>query len=141
MGFISHANDFMVSSDDDEDSLWDEASDALRLTRPSRAARNMRGRSANAEHSFKRKLVVLGTDANDWNLTPADEDDDPLARGRLEEACDFAGHVEAIIQLHLDTRMTEALWLMTLKSVARALDFGAKVVSPKKLRLRHWKQK
>ena len=41
---------------------------------------------------------------------------------------------EAVTQLHLDTRNTEALWLITSKSMARALDFDAKVVSPKKLK-------
>ena len=46
---------------------------------------------------------------------------------------EFAGHVDAVTQLHLDTRKTEALWRMTSKSIARALDFGAEVVSPLKL--------
>ena len=36
--------------------------------------------------------------------------------------------------MHLDTRKSEALWLMTSKSIARALDFDAKVVHPEKMR-------
>ena len=73
--------------------------------------------------------------------TAAGEDDAFLAQVRLREAYEFAGHVEAITQLHLDTRKTEALWLMTSQSMARALYFDAKVVSPKKLNLwlRLWK--
>ena len=51
------------------------------------------------------------------------------------EACEFAGHVETIAQLHLNMGKMEALWLMTSKSVARALDFDAKVVGLEKVRL------
>ena len=47
-----------------------------------------------------------------------------LARRRSEEACEFAGHIETITQLHLDT----------IKTSFVAYDFDAKVVSPKKLR-------
>ena len=37
------------------------------------------------------------TEATEWNSTAADEDES-LARERLEEAYEFAGHVEAITQ-------------------------------------------
>ena len=60
--------------------------------------------------------------------------DPTLAQIRLDEANVFAGHVEAVAQMHLDTRKSEALWLMTSKSIARALDFDAKVVHPEKMR-------
>ena len=36
-----------------------------------------------------------------WNSTAADEEDESLAWGRLEEACEFAGNVKAIMQLHV----------------------------------------
>ena len=58
--------------------------------------------------------------------------DPTLAQKRLDEANVFAGHVEAVAQMHLDTRKSEALWLMTSKSIARALDFDAKVVHPER---------
>ena len=38
------------------------------------------------------------------------------------------------MQLHVDTRKTEALRLVMSKSIARALDLDAKAVSHKKLR-------
>ena len=60
----------------------------------------------------------------------ADELDTTLAQKRLDEAIVFARHVEAVAKMHLDTRKSEALWLMTSKSIARALDFDAKVVHP-----------
>ena len=53
-------------------------------------------------------------------LDAADVEDESLTRGRLDEAC------EIITQLHLDTR--HALWLITWKSSASALDFDAKIV-------------
>ena len=48
----------------------------------------------------------------------ADEQDASLAQKRLNEASEFAGHVEAVAQLHLDSRKSEALWLMTSKSIS-----------------------
>ena len=85
-------------------------------------------------HSFEEKIVILDAEATEWKSTAADEEDESLVRERLEEACQFAGHVETIAQLHLDTRKTEALRLLTSKSIARALDFDANVVSPMKLK-------
>ena len=79
-------------------------------------------------------IVVLGTESTEWNSTVADELDTTLAQKRLDEANAYAGHVEAVAQMHLDTRKSEALWLMTSKSIARALDFDAKVVHPEKMR-------
>ena len=58
-----------------------------------------------------------GHEATEWNSMAADE---------LNEASEFAGHVEAVTQLHLDSRKSEALWLMTSKSIARSLDFDTK---------------
>ena len=84
--------------------------------------------------SCREKVVILGTEATEWNLTAADEDDAPFAQARLGEAYEFAGHVEAITQLHLDTRKTEALQLMSSKLIARALYFEPKVVSSTKLK-------
>ena len=52
----------------------------------------------------QREIVVLGTEATEWNSMSAES----LVRGRLEEACEFAGRVKAITQL-LGTRETEAL--------------------------------
>ena len=43
--------------------------------------------------SLKENIVVLGTEATEWNSKTADEEDASLARGRLEEACEFSGHV------------------------------------------------
>ena len=84
--------------------------------------------------AFKREIVVLGTEATEWNLMAADEEDASLARKRLDEASECAGRVEAVTQLHLDSRKYEALWLMTSKSIARAPDFDAKVVNSKKMK-------
>ena len=64
----------------------------------------------------------------------ADGQDASLAQKRLSEASEFAGHGEAVAQLHLDSRKSEALWLMTSKSIARSLDFDAKVVNSKKMK-------
>ena len=66
--------------------------------------------------------------------TAVHEDDASFARERLEEACEFAAHVEAITQLHFDTRKMDAFWLVT-KSMVRALDFDATVENPMKLTL------
>ena len=64
----------------------------------------------------------------------ADGQDASLAQKRLNEASEFAGHVEAVAQLHLDSRKSETLWLVTSKSIARSLDFDAKVVNSKKMK-------
>ena len=77
--------------------------------------------------------MVLGTEATEKNSTVADEFDSTLAQKRLDDATELASHVEAISQMHLDERKSEALWLMTSKSIARALDFDAKVVNPEKM--------
>ena len=78
--------------------------------------------------------MVLGTEATEWNSMAADEQDASLAEKRLNEDSEFAGHVEAVAQLHLDSRKSEALWLMTSKSIARSLDSDAKVVNSKKMK-------
>ena len=54
-----------------------------------------------------------------------DEHDASLAQKRLNEASAFAGHVEAVALVHLDSLKSEALWFMTSKSIARSLDFDA----------------
>ena len=84
--------------------------------------------------AFKKEIVVLGSKATEWNSMAADEQDASLAQKRLNEASEFAGHVEAVAQLHLDSRKSEVLWHMTSKSVARSLDFAAKVVNSKKMK-------
>ena len=76
--------------------------------------------------AFKKEIVVLGIEATEWNSMAADEQDTSLAQKRLNEASEFAGHIEAVAQLHLDSRKSEALWLMTSKSMARSLDFMRK---------------
>ena len=48
--------------------------------------------------------MVLGTETTEWNSMAADERDASLAQKRLNEASEFAGHVEAVAQLHLDSR-------------------------------------
>ena len=74
----------------------------------------------------------MGTETNERITRTTNELDDSLARERVHEACDVAGHVETKARLHLDMRKTEALWLMTSKSIARVLDFDAKVVNPER---------
>ena len=62
-----------------------------------------------------------------------DDGDTTMAKERLNEAILFAEHVEKIKGLKTDTRKTEALWLITSKSTARALDFdtgGGQTGSP-----------
>ena len=66
-----------------------------------------------------KEIAVLGTQATEWNSMAADEQDASVAQKRLNEASEFAGHVEAVAQLHLDSRKSEALWLMTSKSTER----------------------
>ena len=130
---------------------------------PSRAFRRKAMGWNHRTLAFKKEMVVLGTEATEWNSScrdrlerarrnsenqfrqsgprpvqailkmAADEHDVSLAQKRLNEAPEFAGHVEAVAQLHLDSRKSEALWLMTSKSTARSLDFDAKVVNSKKM--------
>ena len=50
--------------------------------------------------AFKKEIVVLGTEPTEWNSMAADEQDASLAQKRLNEASEFAGHVEAVAQLH-----------------------------------------
>ena len=49
-------------------------------------------------------------------------------------ACALSGHVQTIARLHIDSRRTEALWLLTCKSLARAPDLDTRVVEPEVLR-------
>ena len=84
--------------------------------------------------AFKKEIVVLGAEATEWNSMAADEQHASLAQKRLNEASEFADHVEAVAQLHLDARKSEAVWLVTSKSMARSLDFDAKVVNSKKMK-------
>ena len=84
--------------------------------------------------AYKKGIVVLGTEATEWNSTAADEQDASLPQKRLNEASEFAGHVAAVAQLRLNSRKSEALWLMTSKSIARSLGFDAKVVNSKKMK-------
>ena len=72
--------------------------------------------------AFKKEIVVLGTEATEWNSMAPDERDASLAQKRLNEASE------------LDSRKSEALWLMTSKWIARSLDVDAKVVNSKKMK-------
>ena len=128
MGFISCADDFAVSSDDDEaDRLWDDTGEALKeigLEIDQSKSCNTRQKKTEEDHrthSFKEKI---GKEATEWNSTAADEDDASLAQVRLGEVYEFPGHVEVITQLHFDARKREP---------PRALDFDAKVVSSKQM--------
>ena len=67
--------------------------------------------------AFKKEFVVLGTEETGWNSTAADEQDASLVQ--KNEASEPVGHVEAVAQLHVDSRKSGALWLMTSKSIAR----------------------
>ena len=58
------------------------------------------------------------------------ESDATVAKGRLSEAILLVEYVEKINGVKMDTRKIEALWLMTRKSTARALDFDTMVVKP-----------
>ena len=137
MGFISCPGDFTVSPDDDEaDRLWDETCEVPKESGLEvDQSKSCYGRSGTTEHSpSRRRLSHWALRRLERNSTAVDEHDESLIRGRLEDAYEFAGNVEAITQLHLGTRKTEPLWLVTSKSIARAVDFDAKVVSPKKLK-------
>ena len=139
MGLISYADDIIVSSDGDEaDRVWDETTGALgeigleidqsKSCYTSKAKTGCNHKTL----AFKKEIVA---EATEWNSTTADEQDASLAQKRLNEASEFAGHVAAVTQLHLDSRKSEALWLMTSKSIARSLDFDAKVVNSRKMKL------
>ena len=141
MGLISYADDFIVSSDGDEaDRVWNETTGALgeigleidqsKSCYTSKAKTGWNHKTL----AFKKEIVILGTEATEWNSMAADEQDASLAQKRMNEASEFAGHVEAVAQLHLDSRKSEALWLMTSKSIARPLDFDAKAVNSKKMK-------
>ena len=142
MGMIAYADDFIVSSEGGEaDCVWDETTGApgeigleIDQSKSCYTTKATMGWS-HKTLAFKKEIVVLGTEATEWNSVAADEQDAWLAQKRLNEASEFAGHVEAVAQLHLDSRKSEALWLMTSKSIARSLDFDAKVVNSKKMKL------
>ena len=59
-----------------------------------------------------------------------DESGTTVVKGRLNEAIFLAKHVEKINGLKMGTRKTEASWLITSKSTARALDVDTRVVKP-----------
>ena len=76
----------------------------------------------------KENIIVRATLATERNSTMMDEQDDTRARDRLAEAGEFAGHVETVTTLSRGI-MTRSV-LMKSKSIARDLDFDAKVVHP-----------
>ena len=140
-GAIAYADDFVVSSDNVEaDRVWDETTKALSEIGleidQSKSCYTTKEESSwrHKTLTYKKVVVVLGTESTEWNSTVADELDTTLAQKRLDEAKAYAGHVGAVAQMHLDTRKSEALWLMTSKSIARSLDFDAKVVHPEKMK-------
>ena len=141
VGLISHADDFIVSSDGDEaDRIWDETTGALgeigleidqsKSCYTSKVKTGWNHRTL----AFKKEIVVPGPEATEWNSMAADEEDASLAQKRLDEAPEFAGHVEEVTQWHLHSRKSEALWFKTSKSISRALDFDAKVLNSKKMK-------
>ena len=141
MGVIAYADDFIVSSDEGEaDRVWEEttkALDEIGLEIDQNKSCYTRKGETGWRHKtlkFKKEIVVLGTETTEWNSTAADEMNPTLAQKRLDDAIELARHVEAVTQMHLDERKSEALWLMTSKSIARSLDFDAKVVHPEKMR-------
>ena len=126
MGIIAYADDFLVSPEGGKaDNVWDETTGALGeigleidQTKSCYTTKATTGWN-HKTLAFKKEVVVLGTEATKWNSMAADEQDASLAQTRLNEASEFAGHVEAVTQLHLDSKKSEALWLMTSKSIAR----------------------
>ena len=141
MGIVACADDFTVSSEGEKaDYVWDETTGALGeigleidQSKSCYTTKATMGWS-HKTLAFKKEIVVLGTETTEWNSMAADEQDASLAQERLNEASEFARRVEAVTQLHLDSRKSEALWLMTSKSVARSLDLNAKVVNSKKMK-------
>ena len=133
MGIIAYADDFIGSSEGGKaDCVWDETTGALGeigleidQSKSCHTTKATMGWS-HKTLAFGKEIVVLGTEATEWNSMAADGQDASLAQNRLNEASEFAGHVEAAAQLHLDSRKSEALWLMTSKSTARSLDVDAK---------------
>ena len=141
MGVISYADDFIVSSEEIEvDKVWDETTKALGVIgleidqNKSCYKRKGETRWRHKTLKFKKEIVVLGTGTTEKNAAAADEMNPSLAQKRLDDAAELAGYVEAVTRMHLDERKSEALWLMTSKSIARSLDFDAKVVHPEKMR-------
>ena len=141
MGVIAYADDFIVSSEESEaDKVWDETTKALGEIgleidqNKSCYTRKGETRWRHKTLKFKKEIVVLGTETTEKNAAAADEMNPSLAQKRLDDAAELAEHVEAVTRMHLDERKSEALWLMTSKSIARSLDFDAKVVHPEKMR-------
>ena len=123
LGIIAYADDFIVSSEGGKaDCVWDETTGALGeigleidQSKSCLLTKVTMGRS-HKTLAFKKEIVVLGTKATEWNSMAADEEVASLAQKRLNEASEFAGHVEAVAQLHLDSRKSEALWLLEVDS-------------------------
>ena len=141
MSVIAYADDFIVSSEEGEgDRVWDEttkALDEIGLEIDQNKSCYTRKGETGWRHKtlkFKKEIVVLGTETTEKNAAAADEMNPTLAQKRLDDAAELAGHAEAVTRMHLDERKSEALWLMTSKSIARSLDFDAKVVHPEKMR-------
>ena len=102
MGLISYADDFVVSSDGYEaDRIWNETTGALGEIGleidQSKSCYTSKVKTAGKHKTlaFKKEIVVPGTEATEWNSMAADEEDASLAQKRLNEASEFAGHVEA----------------------------------------------
>ena len=101
MGSISYADDLIVRSDGDEaDRLWDETTSALgeiglEINQPKSCyTSKVRTGWNHKTLAFKKDIVVLGTEAMEWDSMAADEEDASLAQKRLDEASEFTGHVE-----------------------------------------------
>ena len=105
MGLIWYADDFIVSSEVDEaDRIWDETTVALDEIEweidQSKSCYTSKSKASRSHKTlaFKKEIVVLGTEATEWNSMATDEQDASLAQKRLHEASALAGHIEAVAQ-------------------------------------------
>ena len=147
MGTIAYADDFIVSFEGGEaDRVWDETTGGLGEIGleidQSKSCFSIKEATTGWNHktlAFKKEIVVLGTEATEWNSTAADEEDASLTQKRLNEACEFAGHVEAVAQLHLDSRKSEIRGLrrksgeLQEKPLAETLEIKTKCICEKLL--------
>ena len=109
MGFFSYADDFIVSADDDEaDRIWDETTGALgeiglEIDQSKSCSTSKVKTGWNHKNTSLQERDYCSKQATEWNSIAADEQDASLAQKRLNEASEFAGHVEAVTQLHFDS--------------------------------------
>ena len=113
-GFLSYAHDFVIcAKEDDANEVWKKGERRLLRLAP-RSTR--RSRSAGGPEG-----VVPGTQVTDRNLMKADEEDATLAKGRNVESCILSARADRTARILADSRKVEALWLLTLTSIARVV--------------------